>query len=57
MNYSIVYNFQHFNSVFNRGKYAVPSLFNGPERCPSTSVKALLFKPFWNLAESSKLWI
>ena len=31
------------NSVFNKGKFTIPPLFNGPEMLPSASGKAKLF--------------
>ena len=41
------------NSVFNKGKSAIPPLFNGPEVLSSTSDKAKLFAE--NFSKNSNL--
>ena len=41
------------NSVLNKGKSAIPPLFNGPEVLPSASIKVKLFDE--NVSKSSNL--
>ena len=40
------------NSVFNKGKYAIPPLFNGPEVLSSASDKAKLFAEIFSLTSN-----